>query len=603
MKTKFISLVVIAVLLLGFLAVPLRFANATYPTTLRVEPTEIHKWTDVDHPLDTFTVSIIADVVSPDEFFGWEFILTWTPGIINCTGETINYNLWGGNFLGPWVSTPIDNNAGTYHQSLTGKSPGTPVSGTYWLVNLTFVIVAEPEYGEVLNTTLHLEKAPGFTAYCLLDGEGNEIQHYYVDGNYYYHWAPPKVNPHLEVEYTGEPGVHAKTFAGKNIYKYPFSFSVDINIYNVDPGWRMAGVELLLTYNTTLLDVLSVQNGSFFEPFTPTTWFFYQIFEDEGKIRIVYTILDIPHMTPPYGNGKIATIVFNATYQERFPASVSSPLNITIDTENGMSSYFVNFKADEIPYDPEVDGYYELAGYVVGRVIDVYTQYPAPYGGQGPMQPSDMFWPQEQVELYANVTYNDWPVQQKDVAFSIYNPQGELVSILTARTNEYGVAHTSFRIPWPCDDPESLFGVWNVTATVDIAEVTVNDTLWFHFDYLIHWMKVTTDKTDYNHGENINVTITFGSYAMQTYNVLIAVTIQDELNVPIGTAYVNLQVGGATWCTLKNYETSVEIQIPKFAAAGMATIYVSALNDFPINGGNAVTPQYSPAPQVNIVAK
>jgi hypothetical protein len=56
---------------------------------------------------------------------------------------------------------------------------------------------------------------------------------------------------------------------------------------------------------------------------------------------------------------------------------------------------------------------------LAGRIIDLYTQYPAPYGGQGPDNPSDMFWPQKEVWLYANVTYNWWPVQQKDVANSM----------------------------------------------------------------------------------------------------------------------------------------------------------------------------------------
>ena len=598
MKTKFISMFAAMLLLLGSIAtIPIN-TKATYPTTLRVEPTEIHKWTDVDHPGDTFKISIIADVVQPDAFFGWEFVLEWTPGIINCTLEELNLAIWGpGNFLGPWVPTPIDNVNGKYHQSVTGKSPGTPKSGTFWLANLTFTIVAEPGYGEVLESPLHLTIAPGYTAYCLLDINSNEIEHYYDHGAYYYHWAPPKVYPYLEVS------PQTNTFAGKNIYKSPLEFSVDINIKNVTSGWRLAGVELLLFYNTTVLDVLEVQNGTFLEPFTTTTWFFYQIFEDQGKIRIVYTILDIPHMTPPYGDGKIATIVFNATYQEQFPTSVSSPLDIEVDTENGMTSYFVNFLANEIPYGTEVDGSYELAGYVIGRVIDVYTQYPEPYGGQGPNQPSDMFWPQKEIELYANVTYNEWPVQQKDVAFAVRDPQGNIVAILYGRTDANGVAHTSFRIPWPCDHPESLFGVWSVTATVDIACQVVNDTVSFHFDYLVHWIKVTTDKDEYGHCENINVNVEFGSHSMQKRNVLIVVTINDELNYPIGIAYDWVEIGGATWCTLRNYSLPLQIHVPKNAAAGIAKVYVNALLDWPSEGGCAIAPQYAPPPEINILAK
>ena len=107
-------------------------------------------------------------------------------------------------------------------------------------------------------------------------------------------------------------------------------------------------------------------------------------------------------------------------------------------------------------------------------------------------------WGGSQVELYANVTYNYWPVQQKDVAFEIRDLSGELWAILVARTNEAGTASTSFRIPWPCDNPEELFGVWAVTATVDLACEVINDTLRFHFDYLVETFKVTTDKFEYN---------------------------------------------------------------------------------------------------------
>jgi hypothetical protein len=130
----------------------------------------------------------------------------------------------------------------------------------------------------------------------------------------------------------------------------------------------------------------------------------------------------------------------------------------------------------------------------------------------------------------------------------------------------------------------------------------VSDTLWFHFDYLIHWIKVTTDKTDYAHCENVEITIEYGSYAMQTYDVLLTAVIQDELNVPIGAAYNWIQVGGATWCQLKNNTLTLEIHVPKFAAAGIAKIYVNALSNWAKLGGTAVAPQYTPAPEINILA-
>ncbi|NWG10795.1 hypothetical protein HXY33_03465 [Candidatus Bathyarchaeota archaeon] len=599
MKMKTFSILTLAVLLLSFMAaIPMKSASA-FDTKLAARPiddllgTDIHKWSDVDHPGDTFEISVRAeDVVG---LFGWEFVLTWTPGMINCTLEELNFNIWGaGNFLGPWVSPSIDNVAGTYHQSLTGKAPGTPKDGTFWLANLTFVIIQEPGYGEVLHTELHLQKAAGFVAYCLLDSGSNEIPHDYIHGNYYYHWAPPTEYAYLEVD------PEDNIFAGKNIYKTPFTFSVDINVRDVDPGWRLSGIEFLLFYNTSVLDILSVTEGTFFEPFCVAEFFFFEDFPTEGKLRVAYAMLGPG--AAAFGDGLICTIEFNATLQHQFPDIVWSDLDLQVDVENGMGSYFVNFLADEIPYDPEVDGYYELAGYVIGRVIDVYTQYPDPFGGQGPAQPSDMFWPQKEVHLFALVTYNEWPVQQKPVSFEVRAPDGTIMTILTGVTNETGVAHVSFRMNWPCENPEDLFGVWTVVATVDIACIVVNDTLQFHYDYLVHFTKVTTEFPEYGHCAYMNIIVEFTSHAQQEYWVIIAVTLHDELNYPVitGTVYANVTIGGAVFCTPEEYDADFTIHVDKSVAAGTAIIHVSALTNFPFDLGTALCPEITT--EVNILA-
>jgi hypothetical protein len=607
MKTKFVTMLTITILLLGaFAAIPVR---STLPTAVYVDPASFVFQSDTIHAGYNFTVSIIADVVSPDAFYGWELVLRWTPGLFNATKEVLNMAIWEA-VMAPWVDPPIDNVAGTYHQSVTAKSPATTKTGLFWLTNITFTIVEEPGYGETLVSDLHLELAAGYTVGVLLDDASptpNEIVHSWGHGTYEYSWAPPTDFPHLEVS------PETNTFGGKNIYKTPFGFSVDILIKDVSAGWELAGVELLLLYNTTVLDTLGVTEGTFFDPFTDTTFFQADILEAQGKIRIVYTILNIVNMTAPHGDGLIATINFNCTYQEKFPSYVESDLDIQIDFENGMTGYFINKYADEIedptpPPPPEVDGYYRLNGYVVGKVIDLYTQYPDPYGGQGPGEPSDMFWPQKEVELYAYVTYNEWPVQQKLVGFEVRGPHNELVDILTAVSDYYGVAHTTYRIPWPCDNPESWFGVWTITATVDIACDVVNDTLQFHFDYLVHWYggdpyKVTTDKADYGHCEFINVTVTFGSHSRMPRWVLLTVSIHDELNYAIGTAAVWIQVGGTVFCQLKNYTETLPIHVVKWTAAGVATIYVNAYSDWPTWGGSPWAPTFAPAPTVNILPK
>jgi hypothetical protein len=584
MKNRLLTILVTISLLASFFAV---FPVYAQTPAVNVEPALNEFYSDTDPVGTTFEVSVIAYNVSSPGFYGWEFFLYWTPGVIDCVGEVLNTAIWSPN-SGGLVALPIDNVAGEYHQGMAGRAPAPLAIGTFWLANLTFEIVAPAPYLGYEFTDLTLGPGPGLT-YILIDDLVNEITHTWGDAEYYYHWAAPTTLPSLEVD----PAVNI--FAGKNIYNTPFSFSVDINIRDVDAGWRLAGVEFLLFYNTTVLDVLSVTNGTFFEPFAVNpTFFLSQVFEGLGKIRIVYAVLG-PFTAVPFGDGLIATIEFNATHQEAFPVAVSSDLDIQVDVENGLTSYFVNYLGDELDYDPATDGYYELAGYVFGRVIDLYTcVYDDPYGGQGPMQPSDMFWPQKEVCLCANVTYNNWPVQNKLVAFEVRDPSGALVTILTATSNEYGVACTSYRIPWPCDDPEALIGVWTVIATVDIACIVVNDTMQFHFDYLVNIIDVFTDKTEYGHCEDIKVTVEFTSHAMQERAVLLTVVIHDELNYPIGVAYFNTTIGGAVWCQAKYYMANFTIHVPKHAAAGLASIYANAYNTWPSLGGGAVAVQYGP---------
>jgi hypothetical protein len=602
MKQKIVSMLTITMLLLGFFAA-FQHVSAVTLNHLTAKPTELHFWSDVDFPLDTFTVSFIANVSDATPFFGWQFEVNWTAGMINCTAQTLNMEVWGvDNAQGPWIKpflgTACQNDIGFYHQSITGAAPGVPVSGIFWLVNLTFVIIQEPGYMEVLHTKIMpaVDAGGGFVAYALLDDGGLEIPHDWAGCDYYYHWAPPSQKPRLEVV----PALNQ--FTGKNINKTPLTFSVDVMIKNVVAGWRLAGTEFLLVYNTTVLDVISVTVGDFFEPFfsvidPPQTFKWYEVKEGDGEIHVAYAMLDIPRMISPYGEGKVATITFNATLQEKFPTFVDSPLDLQIATGNGMTSFFINFLGEELEGGAEVDGYYKLAGYVIGRVIDVYTQYPDPYGGQGPQAPSDMFWPQKQVELYANVTYNEWPVQQKPVAFEVKNNVGTIMTILTGVTDEFGTAHVSFRMNWPCTDPEDLFGVWTITATVDIACIVVNDTLEFHYDYLVHLVKITTDKTEYGHCENVNFNVTFTSHAQQYYWVYIAGTIHDELNYPVitGTVAEYIKIGGAIFCQPKEYTVSFHVHVDKSVAAGEATIHASALTNPPYAGGCALCPEVTAA--------
>lgn len=102
-----------------------------------------------------------------------------------------------------------------------------------------------------------------------------------------------------------------------------------------------------------------------------------------------------------------------------------------------------------------------------GRV-DVFSQK----GGRGLTVPSPPYVLLDEVILYANVTYREYPQQNSAVVFEIVNPQGELF-VFTARTNASGIATTIFLLPSHTSADEIL-GVWQVLATARVEKVLMD---------------------------------------------------------------------------------------------------------------------------------
>jgi hypothetical protein len=357
-------------------------------------------------------------------------------------------------------------------------------------------------------------------------------------------------------------------------------FDVDIRIENVSWQWFLVGIQFRLSFDDALIEGVSVTEGPFLGLFTAnkTGTFFISYIESNGLYgpNILVGALLLPNSTGywvepfPDGSGVIATIRFRAVYQ-LYGFTNCSALDF-IDIK------MIDKDGAVIPTDlvPDVNGTYCITGEnLPGRVIDIYTQYPAPYGGQGLDQPSDMFWPQKEVILCANLTYNCWPVQSKPVDFIVKDPSGAIWTVLQGITDEVGVACVSFRIPWPCEDPDLLFGVWCVKAQTDLYCEEVNDTVCFHYDWVVNVESVTTDKWQYAHCETVTITVVYSSHMQQEHEIAMDVTVHDEVNVPFGTVHVVSTIGGACYCQAKIYEEEVQLHVVKWAAAGLATAYVN----------------------------
>lgn len=372
------------------------------------------------------------------------------------------------------------------------------------------------------------------------------------------------------------------------------TFKVSVIISNLHFAWKLIGIQFRLSYDITLMEPVSVEEGPFLKHYAKYGTFPIIYFEPDTMYgpHVLLGNIILPdetgswnwmstHRGWPNGTGVLATITFRPLKQswtETYTATLSLKDIILVDMELKTISFL-----------PPTPGTYKMLPIApIGRVIDVWMQYPAPYGGQGPNQPADLVVPQQEVRLTAKVTYNWWPVQGKLVTFKVFNNVGKLYATFQATTGSDGHAYTSFRMPWP---GENYFGVWTVVASVSVADEVINDTMTFHYDYLIRTWKVTTDKPEYKHQETVKIKVEFGTHAQQEYKVWMAAEIQDELGVIIGITVLEITIGGAQHCMYKNYTSTVTIKVPNNAYAGKATVRVNFLSTPPEKCGPAVTPE------------
>jgi hypothetical protein len=91
-------------------------------------------------------------------------------------------------------------------------------------------------------------------------------------------------------------------------------FKVNVTINELDAYWDMAGFDITLHYNTTMLDVINVELGPFALNYNLTFQIIKEVNDEEGYIHMAY-IWDIAHLLPegrptPSGSGVLFTITF-----------------------------------------------------------------------------------------------------------------------------------------------------------------------------------------------------------------------------------------------------------------------------------------------------
>lgn len=569
--------------------------------------------TAVTHAGDIFVADLVVQDV--ENFFGWQANVTFDPSMLNVVDIYLPSNhIFAGKSILP-VGKDINNAKGYVVWGVSLGVGESPVNGSGIICQIKFRITREPARKETLTSMIVIDRVSDFPT-MLLDPAGREIPFEKLDGEYTFAWAPPLTTPYLELS----PRPYVTLAPGNEKLTLPYEFDINVYIRNVDAGWQLVGIQFNVSFNAAIIKATGATEGPFMQSYAfpeyGTLWIFHdRTFGVAGQLHVGLLILpNITAVPPTYeglpngfpnGSGLVCTLHFKLVYQGEFPWFEEIPVTI----EPLFGNCFVDSDGDWIPFDPAAlkSTIVRVNGYVLGRMIDVYTEYyywaleqgyPADFakevGGVGIRKPSDAFAPQDEITLYALVTYNLDPVQNKTVAFEIKRPDNTTIAVLQAVTDEDGIATVSFRIPWPCNNPErTIFGVWTVIATCDLAEQVITDTVQFRVGWLLEITKVTTAKTDYTKGEHITFMLDAKTISKIVRSALITITVTDDLNVPIGLTYQEIEFGGAELLGEKTWSFTMNcITIPKWAYIGTATAHVCALTDWPANGG---TPYFKPA--------
>jgi hypothetical protein len=244
-----------------------------------------------------------------------------------------------------------------------------------------------------------------------------------------------------------------------------------------------------------------------------------------------------------------------------------------------------------------------------GRAIDLFTDdwrygddatsYPTTFTGVNPPFASgsqvDSYSPQDLVCLYAKLTYNGEPISYKEVAFEIHGPSNVYQNISIYRqamTNGSGIAEICFRIPWadiPNHAEAITFGAWGAIAKASVANQEVEDVHWWYVGWIVNIVSEHVSPNPVEELSWLNIYVDIHNYALSPRNFTLAVTLYDELGVPVGatTAALTNMPGGATW------NLWVSIYVPEWAYVGIGTVYKDLFTRLPWVCGICYCPEQS----------
>ena len=531
MKGK--TLLSIATVLSILMAImPLMPAHASPGATLSIVPA-----TTENKPKDSFfdvAVHISGVPTSPAsaKLWSWSIDIEWTPGILNCI------NVAEGPFLssqaGPtfFLASPPDNVNGKVDQ-ITDTSMKVPTSGAGGegdLCILTFQVLVS--VGETAINITHPDLMAVDKTAITVDAVNNGMFK-----------NPPKPPTAPQAIFT--PASCTQVFVGTD---------VTLNATASTPGHDTIPVEEdcpITSWDWDIFDgTTHIYKSGEIVSFTCAA---------PGDVNITLTVTaPDPHLPshPDYHN---VSSVLHTIHQ------VSKPMGVVIDvyTEKGGEGLGINWDADP----------------------PVQWTWPTCW--------SDAFAPQEEVTVYAKVTYNDDPVPNKPVAFEVKDETGEAVLYRTAFTDADGIATISFRMIWECNKTFTTnYEVWEIYASVSVSEIPKYDVVKFRYGWLVQIEGIEApsqaDKDSY-----FDVYVYLKNLIHWPSNnkpVYVTVVLYDVCGVPVAVGKVpNLPVPE----DVLYWDPYFTLYVPKWTYRGSGMIYVNVFTDAPQAGGVPVCPESS----------
>jgi hypothetical protein len=347
-----------------------------------------------------------------------------------------------------------------------GLPPGPPWGHSGKIAIFEFVITAMPPEDGQLTCPLHINTTDTF----LLDPNAEKVSNVIKeDGTYtFIYVAPPPHVPQIWLE--ASPSTY------EAIKMRPFNVSVIIqNVSSLD---YLIGVQLILSYNSTCLDVVDIFEGDFLKN---PTWAPYGAIatyyvDHRGVIYGQFILSDgSGQWNPPFpeGNGTIATITFLPTLHE------AANFNITIEPLFGR--FFLNKTGEWMPHLPPKNCEYTYSPLPLPTLAVAPNTYIASHIGEI----FDINVTLNDIDALWNMTYAEFKLYFDHNSLQVIDViEGDFLSQFgsTVFNHEENDGYTKVNITLtPVGNYPSGSGTlatvrFNVTSSPGTSTLTLNDT-------------------------------------------------------------------------------------------------------------------------------